>query len=78
MKETIIMCPTLERATYEWKQFCRRNNLIIDKANRNDLSVKFKDGERCIFKSSTQKLYGYHCDVIYIDDFIGENNEQKR
>ena len=70
--ETIIMHPTLERATQNWLQFCRNHKSLIKEAKRNPLSVKFINGDIWYFRGETEgaRAYrGYHAEMISVDDF---------
>ena len=74
MKKTIvIMSPTVNRATYEWKAFLSRWSMIIKKANRNRLCVELLSGHKIYFKGETEgqrALLGLHADVVSIDEFV--------
>lgn len=70
--ETIIMHPTVERATQNWLHFCRNHKSLIKEAKRNPLSVKFINGDTWYFRGETEgvRAYrGYHAEMVSIDDF---------
>lgn len=69
---TIIMHPTVERATQNWLQLCRNHKSLIKEAKRNPLSVKFINGDIWYFRGETEgaRAYkGYHAEMISVDDF---------
>ncbi len=70
---TIIMCPTVLRAAYEWKAFLSKWSTIIKKANRTNLCVELLSGHKIYFKGETEgqrALLGLHADIIRADEFI--------
>lgn len=71
-QRTIIMHPTVEKATQNWLEFCRGHKSLIKETKRNPLSVKFINGDVWYFKGETEgaRAYrGYHAKMISIDDF---------
>ena len=75
MKDTIIMCPTLQRATIEWNHFCYVYRSMIQRANRNQLKIVLLGGATLYFRAVTQgqrAVKGYHGDMCSIDEFIGK------
>ena len=70
MKDIIVMCPTLQRARYEFNQFCRFYDSLID--NKKLYKIKLKDGRLITFHGETEGqrvLLGTHADIINIDEF---------
>ena len=75
MKDTIVMCSTLERATREWDHFCYVYRSVIQRANRNQLKIVLLRGATLYFRAETQDqraVRGFHGDICSIDDFIGK------
>ena len=71
-QRTIIMHPTLERATQNWLQLCRNHKSLIKEAKRNPLSVKFINGDIWYFRGEIEgaRAYrGYHAKMICVDEF---------
>ena len=71
-QRTIIMHPTVERATQNWLQLCRNHKSLIKEAKRNPLSVKFINGDIWYFRGETEgaRAYrGYHAEMTWCDDF---------
>lgn len=71
-KKIVIMTPTVQRATYEWKKFLSRWSTIIKKANRTSLSIELLSGHELYFKGETEgqrALLGFHADIVSIDEF---------
>lgn len=71
-QRTIIMHPTLERATQNWLQLCKNYKSLIKEAKRNPLSVKFINGDIWYFRAETEgaRAYrGYHAEMIWCDEF---------
>lgn len=69
---TIIMHPTVERATQNWLQLCRNHKSLIKEAKRNPLLVKFINGDIWYFRGETEgaRAYrGYHAEMISVDEF---------
>lgn len=69
-KAIVIMSPTVNRATYEWKAFLSRWSTIIKKANRANLSIELLNGYKIYFKGETEGqrvLKGLHADIIHAD-----------
>lgn len=76
MSDVIVMCPTVQRASYEFEKFCKVYEEIIAKSRRNPYSVTLLNGRTFIFRGETEgvRAYrGYHADVINIDDFVIED-----
>lgn len=77
-QRTIIMHPTLERATQNWLQFCKNHKSLIKEAKRNPLSVKFINGDIWYFRGTTECVRVYKdaeiiwCDNFPLDEKIGE------
>lgn len=73
MKDTIVMCETLRRATIEWNHFCYVYRSMIQRANRNQLKIVLLGGATLYFRAETQgqrAVRGFHADICSIDDFI--------
>lgn len=71
MKDTIVMCPTLRRATIEWDNFCYVHRSIIQSANRKQLKIVLLGGATLFFKGETEgqrAVRGFHADICSIDD----------
>ena len=71
-KTIVIMSPTVNRATYEWKAFLSRWSTIIKKANRANRYVELLSGHKIYFKGETEgqrALLGLHADIISADKF---------
>ena len=68
----VIMCPTVNRVTEEWMQFCSKHQSLIKDAKRNPLSVKLINGDIWYFRGETEgaRAYrGYHAEMVCIDEF---------
>lgn len=79
-KKIVIMTPTVQRATYEWKAFLSRWSMIIKKANRTSLSIELLSGHKLYFKGETERqkaLTGLNADIISADEFIMSMPEDK-
>lgn len=75
MKDTIVMCPTLQRATMEWAHFFYVYRSIIQRANRNQLKIVLLGGATLYFKAETQgqrAVRGFQANICSIDEFIGK------
>lgn len=75
MKDTIVICRTLQRATMEWNHFCYVYRSMIQRANRNQLKIVLLGGATLYFRVVTQgqrAVKGFHADMCSIDDFIGK------
>lgn len=73
MKDTIVMCETLRRATIEWDHFCYVYRSMIQRANRHQLKIVLLGGATLYFMAETQGqrvVKGFHGDLCSIDDFI--------
>ena len=72
MKDIIVMCPTVERANYEFKRFC---GILKERASRIrpvERRVDVLGGPRVFFKGETEgqkAVIGYHAVVISIEEF---------
>ena len=76
MKDTIVMLPTLIRATYYWERFCNIYRDEIVKVNKPQLKVKLLNRATIYFCSDTQGqriTRGFRGDICSIDDFINQN-----
>ena len=70
MNDIIVMCPTVERAVMEYKNFLRNHPRLWGSSYKRE--VKLKDGRRILFKGETegqQAVRGFHADIITIDEF---------
>lgn len=72
MKDTIVICPTLQRATMEWDHFCYVYRSMIQRADRNQLKIVLLGGATLYFKAETEAVKGFHADICTIDEFIGK------
>ena len=75
-KTYVIMCPTVQRAMFEWKAFLTRWATIIKKANRANLYVELLSGYKIYFKSETEGqrvLKGLHVNIFTIDEFLDKH-----
>ena len=70
MKDIIVMCPTVERATKEFKKFCEKNDRYIEKAFK--FQVTLINGVNIFFIGSTESLRGKRANIINIDGFTLE------
>lgn len=81
MKDTIVICPTLQRATMEWNHFCYVYRSIIQRVNRNQLKIVLLRGATLYFKAETEgqrAVRGFHADICSIDDFIGKVEKDEK
>lgn len=79
-KKIIIMCPTVQRAIFEWKAFLTRWATIIKKANRARLYIELLSGHEIYFKGETEgqrALLGLRADIVTIDEFLNEQKGEK-
>lgn len=75
----VILCPTYQRATYEWERSLRRYGEWVEKANRHGLEVRLKDGYVVVFVPESEekrRLLGFRSDMIYVDEFDWGKYEQ--
>lgn len=75
-KKIVIMCPTVQRAVFEWKSFLTRWATIIKKVNRTNLYVELLSGHKIYFKGETEgqrALRGLHADIVSIDEFLDKH-----
>ena len=80
MKDIIVMCPTVRMATQKWKEFLNANNECVYSFNKAQLSVRLVNGTKIYFKGETEGqrvLRGTHADIIQIDEFPIDFNENK-
>lgn len=71
-KSMIIMCPTVERAKYEWGKYQRIFEPVIRRIHKNPLMIELHTGEVFYFRGETEgqrAVRGYHSDVVSVDDF---------
>lgn len=70
MNDIIVMCPTVERAVMEYKNFLCNHPGLWESSYKRE--VNLKDGRRILFKGETegqQAVRGFHADIITIDEF---------
>ena len=80
MKDIIVMCPTVRMATQKCKEFLNVNNACVYSFNKAQLSVRLVNGINIYFKGETKGqrvLRGMHADIIQIDEFPMDFNENK-
>lgn len=80
MKNIIVMCPTVEIATQKCKEFLNANNTYVCRFNKAQLLVGLINGTNIYFKGETEGqrvLRGTHADIIQIDEFPMNFNENK-
>ncbi len=80
MKDIIVMCPTVRMATQKCKEFLNANNTCVCGFNKAQLSVRLANGINIYFKGETEgqrALRGMHADIIQIDEFPMDFNENK-
>lgn len=80
MKDIIVLCPTLRIATQKWKEFLDVNNAYVCRFNKARLLVGLVNGINIYFKGETQGqrvLLGTHADIIQMDEFPMDFNENK-
>ena len=80
MKNIIVLCPTLGIATQKWKEFLDVNNTYVCRFNKAQLLVGLVNGINIYFKGETEGqrvLRGTHADVIQMDEFPMDFNENK-
>lgn len=73
MKDTIVMCPTLQRATIEWDHFCYVYRSMIQRADRHQLKIELLGGATLYFRAEAQgqrAVRGINADICWIDYFI--------
>lgn len=71
MKDIIVMCPTVERAKYEFDKFCHRFDSVIEKKKLYEVSLL--TGQKIMFRGTTEgqrALLGTNANVITIDEFL--------
>ena len=70
MKTKIVICPTLERALYEWRRFANAYPDMWIDVRRRPMTLTSKTGVTYIFhsKAEVDKLKGYHADFISCDE----------
>lgn len=74
MKSIVVLCPTVFRATTEWKKFLAIWSTIIKKANRPDLCVELLNGQKVYFIGETEgqrRLRGLNADIVSAEEFVG-------
>ena len=65
-----IICPTLRQATFAWERAISQAPDLIEKVNRNELSLLTKTGNLYIFDTDrSRSLLGWHGAVVSIDEF---------
>lgn len=67
------MCPTVLRATIEWRAFLSENPTIIKKVNRTNLCVELLTGYKILFRGETEgkrALLGLHAEIVGVDEFL--------
>lgn len=70
MNDIIVMCPTVERAVMEYKNFLRNHPGLWGSPYKRE--VNLKNGERIFFKGETEgqwAVLGTRADIITIDEF---------
>lgn len=81
MKDTIVLCQTLQRATMEWNHFFYVYRSRILRADRNQLKIVLLGGATLYFRAETQgqrAVRGFHADICSIDEFIGKVEKDGR
>ena len=74
MRTVMVLCPTYQRAVYEWERMQRIYPYVWTHSSKNPLSLTHINETKYIFDVDTQRaLLGFRGDVIYIDEFIGED-----
>ena len=76
MKDIIVMCPTVDRANCEFKEFLHNYEQYIEKSQLR--KIKLKNGKHIFFKGETegeQAVRGFRGDILWIDDFLEFNFE---
>lgn len=71
-KAMIIMCPTVERAKYEWGKFQRIFEPVIRRIHKNPLMIELHTGEVFYYRGETEgqrAVLGYHADIVSVDEF---------
>lgn len=80
MKDIIVMYPTVRIATQKCEEFLNVNNTYVCGFNKAQLSVRLANGTNIYFKGETEGqrvLRGTHADIIQIDEFPMDFNENK-
>lgn len=79
MKTEIVLCPTLRRAFYEWHRLADTYPDMWTDICRNPMSLTSIYGVKYIFRSDNEpdKLYGFHGDVIVVDEFELPESEER-
>ena len=80
MKDIIVICPTVRIATQKCKEFLNVNNACVCRFNKAQLLVGLVNGIDIYFKGETEgqrALLGTHADIIQIDEFPMNFNENK-
>ena len=70
MKDIIVMCPTVEKATMVYKDLLRNHPGLWGKTYKREIVLE--NEKRIMFKGETegqQAVKGYHADIISIDEF---------
>ena len=76
MKDIIVMCSTVNRANYEFREFLHNYKQYIEDFQLR--KIKLKNGKCIFFKGETegqQAILGLRGDIIWIDDFLEFNFE---
>ena len=76
----IVMCPTILRATDEWRTFLSEHPTIIKKANRTDLRIELLSGYKIYFRGEAEgkrALLGRYADIISVDVFVLRTKRQQ-
>ncbi len=70
MKDTIVLCPTVRRAKFEFNRFCHFYDPIITKKKLYETTLV--NGQKIMFRGETEgqrALRGTRADIITIDEF---------
>lgn len=74
MRTIMVVCPTYQRAVYEWERLQRNYPDIWTHSSKNPLSLTHINGTKYIFNADTPRaLLGFHEDVVYMNEFAGED-----
>ena len=77
MENIIVMCPTVDRANYEFREFLHNHDQYIEDFQLR--KIKLKNDKYIFFKGETegqQAILGLRGDIIWIGDFLELDKEE--
>ena len=75
MSNIIVLCPTVEQAEMEFKNFCNKFGKDAIRIHPIGRRIQMLNGRMIYFKGETEgqrATLGYHADIMWLDEFMSE------